>query len=908
MKSSCYLNRVIAISICIIAFASQIFATHNRAGEISYTQLSDLSIRAVVTTYTKTSSVSADRDSISIAWGDGSFSNVVRINGNGQILPNNIKKNVYIAEHSYPGRGSYLISVQDPNRVDNILNIDPPNSVNIPFYIQTSVSLLNLLFQYPNHSVQLLQEPIDFACVGKAFTHNPAAYDEDGDSLSFELGIPLMATGTIVPNYFYPNQIQAGLNNNISLDSKDGTFRWTSPQKAGEYNIVIIVHEYRKGIRISSTMRDMQIFVRNDCRDNQPPFIQTITDTCVVAGTKLEIPIFAFDPDSLNPKSKIKIEANGAAFYTDPPAQIDQHNQFQNSPIRATLSWQTTCSHVRKEYYFVVLKVTDNYLDTTGLAYLHTIRIKVVGPAPENLSSKAEQNSIRLQWQKPYDCETFDDIFRGFSVWRKEQSTILTHDTCHPGLPVNLYTQIAYLTKNVQGNQYYYIDSLVQKSKFYCYRVLGEFAKINASGYPVNFESSLHSNETCNSLAIENPVLLNVDVQRTDSLTGQVNVKWLKPDPLAFDTIRNSGPYLLTIEHKIANTNWNNIPQSIKTYTYFNTNWDTLFLHQNINTKAFQHNYRVQLLPANQSDHRSDSAQSIYLTLQPNDKSIQLNWYAKTPWTNYKFIILRLNENTQAFDSIGTTSLNTYTDNQLQNQKLYCYKIKAYGTYGILSIEQPLLNHSNEQCAVPEDKKPPCCPVLNVTGPCNQELHQETISNKLNWTNPNLSCTDHDAIGYRLYYYIDSKKVLLTEINDISTLEYEHVLSDIIPNCYGISAFDSLNNECPIIDTVCVQYCPIYKLPNTFTPNQDGSNDIFKPYPFRFVDKIEFKLINRWGKQVFETTDPKINWDGKDESGNPLPDGVYFYSCIIYYSGFQTNLKTKDQLTGFIELLRGKPN
>lgn len=215
-------------------------------------------------------------------------------------------------------------------------------------------------------------------------------------------------------------------------------------------------------------------------------------------------------------------------------------------------------------------------------------------------------------------------------MWRKEQSTILTHDTCHPGLPVNLYTQIAYLTKNVQGNQYYYIDSLVQKSKFYCYRVLGEFAKINASGYPVNFESSLHSNETCNSLAIENPVLLNVDVQRTDSLTGQVNVKWLKPDPLAFDTIRNSGPYLLTIEHKIANTNWNNIPQSIKTYTYFNTNWDTLFLHQNINTKAFQHNYRVQLLPANQSDHRSDSAQSIYLTLQPNDKSIQLNWYAKT--------------------------------------------------------------------------------------------------------------------------------------------------------------------------------------------------------------------------------------------------------------------------------------
>jgi len=902
------LNRLFTIGFMISFILNNVFATHNRAGEISYTQLSDLSIRATVTTYTKTSSVSADRDSISISWGDGNFSNVVRINGNGQILPNNIKKNIYIAEHSYPGRGSYLISVQDPNRVDNILNVDPPNSVNIPFYIQTSVSLLNLLFQYPNHSVQLLQAPIDFACVGKPFTHNPAAYDEDGDSLSFELGIPMMAAGAIVPNYFYPSQIQAGINNNISFDTRDGTFRWNSPQKAGEYNIVILVHEYRKGIRISSTMRDMQIFVRNDCLDNQAPLIQAITDTCIVAGTKLEIPIYAYDPDSLNPKSKLKIEATGAAFFTDPPAQIDQTNQFQNSPIRATLSWQTTCNQVRKEYYFVVLKVTDNYLDTTGLAYLHTIRIKVVGPAPENLNSKPETNAIRLQWQKPYPCETYDELFRGFSVWRKEQSTILFHDTCHPGLPTNLYTQIAYLSKNIQGNQYFFVDSMVQKSKFYCYRVLGEYAKINASGYPVNFESSLHSNETCNSLAIENPVLLNVDVQRTDSLIGQIMVKWLKPDPVAFDTAANPGPYFVGIEYKTNNTNWTFIPESVKSYNFFNTQWDTLFLHQNINTADFQHNYSVQLLPKNLSDHRSDSAQSIYLSLLPNDRSIQLNWSAKTPWTNYNYTIHRFNEITQVFDSIGNTSLTNYTDDNLQNGNLYCYKIRALGTYGILTIEQPLINHSNAACSIPEDRKPPCCPVLNVMGPCNEELHQETISNKLSWTNPNLSCDDRDAIGYRIYYYIDNKKVLLTEINNPNVLSYEHLLTDVIPTCYAISAYDSLNNECIVVDTICVQYCPIYKLPNTFTPNQDGNNDLFKPYPYRFVDKIEFKLINRWGNQVFKTTNPQINWDGKDESGNPLPDGVYYYSCVVYYSGLPSNLKSKDQLTGFIELLRGKTN
>ena len=85
----------------------------------------------------------------------------------------------------------------------------------------------------------------------------------------------------------------------------------------------------------------------------------------------------------------------------------------------------------------------------------------------------------------------------------------------------------------------------------------------------------------------------------------------------------------------------------------------------------------------------------------------------KTPWTNYAYTIYRLNEVTQLFDSIGYTNFTTYTDNHLQNGKLYCYKIKGYGTYGILTIEQPLINYSNSMCSIPEDKKPPCCPVLS---------------------------------------------------------------------------------------------------------------------------------------------------------------------------------------------------
>ncbi|HPN71744.1 MAG TPA: hypothetical protein PLZ32_19595, partial [Saprospiraceae bacterium] len=53
-------------------FAVPVFATHNRAGEITYEQIAANRIRMTLTTYTKTSSSAADRDSVEIVWGDGS--------------------------------------------------------------------------------------------------------------------------------------------------------------------------------------------------------------------------------------------------------------------------------------------------------------------------------------------------------------------------------------------------------------------------------------------------------------------------------------------------------------------------------------------------------------------------------------------------------------------------------------------------------------------------------------------------------------------------------------------------------------------------------------------------------------------------------------------------------------------
>ena len=151
--------------ILIIAFVfsgMEAWATHNRAGEITYVQIGELTIRAIITTYTKTSSIPADRDTLQLFWGDGTSTMVPRANGNGDPLPNDIKVNYYIAEHTYPGRASYTLSMTDPNRIGGITNVNPPNSDAVPFYLETTFTFLNTQFQGFNSSPVLLQPPLDY--------------------------------------------------------------------------------------------------------------------------------------------------------------------------------------------------------------------------------------------------------------------------------------------------------------------------------------------------------------------------------------------------------------------------------------------------------------------------------------------------------------------------------------------------------------------------------------------------------------------------------------------------------------------------------------------------------------------------------------------------------------------------
>ena len=120
------------------------------------------------------------------------------------------------------------------------------------------------------------------------------------------------------------------------------------------------------------------------------------------------------------------------------------------------------------------------------------------------------------------------------------------------------------------------------------------------------------------------------------------------------------------------------------------------------------------------------------------------------------------------------------------------------------------------------------------------------------------------------------------------------------------SGVDSNYNEGPKSAIVCIENCPYYELPNVFTPNGDDHNDVFHPFlPYKYIAKIDIKIFDSWGVEVFETTDPNIGWDGKNiQNGKMCPDGTYYYVCDVYEQTLQGTVKWKKPLSGFIHLYK----
>ncbi|MBK6628805.1 MAG: gliding motility-associated C-terminal domain-containing protein [Flavobacteriales bacterium] len=121
------------------------------------------------------------------------------------------------------------------------------------------------------------------------------------------------------------------------------------------------------------------------------------------------------------------------------------------------------------------------------------------------------------------------------------------------------------------------------------------------------------------------------------------------------------------------------------------------------------------------------------------------------------------------------------------------------------------------------------------------------------------------------------------------------------PGLYWASvegACGSVTDSVRVIISDCGPY--IY-VPNAFTPDNDGMNDVFVPSVTGHLVQVTLDIFDRWGERIITRELDDLSWDGT-VSGLPAPDGVYPW--VLRYKAMSSDGVRQERLTGHVTLLR----
>ena len=629
----------------LFCFVFSARATHQRAAEITYTWLGGNAYEFTLTCYTYTPSPAGlQRDSLLVQWGDGLEEYIPRVVL--QDLGEDYTLNVYKQIHNYSSSGSYTISMEDANRNFGVVNV--PNSVMVPMHIETEL-VINPFLGY-NNSVQLLNAPVDKGCVGKLYLHNPSAYDPDGDSLSYRLVTCKGQDGIEIAGYTLPQASQS-----FVIDSITGELRWDAPLMQGEYNVAIMVEEWRHGVRIGSVVRDMQILI-SAC-NNDLPQIQCDDQYCLVAGEQLDFVISASDPNGDN----VTLSVSGAPLeLAISPAMVNPETAFGMHPEMEFL-WNTTYAHIRNTPYQLVVHAKDD--DTpVSLTNLKTISINVMAPKVQGLTADLHGHDVTLSWAA-YPCPNAAALL----VYRKAGCDGYDPDACETGIR-NGYQLIATLN-NVSATSY--TDPNLAQGVSYEYRILAQFP---------NGALSIVSDAACVELKNDSPLMTHVSNDSIDLVSGHVIACWAKPKEIDEQYV---APFNYTLSR---------ILEGQSSIVYEGA--DTTFLDANVDlADAALLVYKVQMRDANQQMMgESATASAVMLSTTGTNDEAHLAWTEAVPWLVDSTQVFK--EVDHRFVGVATVTGFEFTDTDVESDKTYRYYVCTFGHYTLEGIMKPLVNYS----------------------------------------------------------------------------------------------------------------------------------------------------------------------------------------------------------------------
>ena len=155
----------------------------------------------------------------------------------------------------------------------------------------------------------------------------------------------------------------------------------------------------------------------------------------------------------------------------------------------------------------------------------------------------------------------------------------------------------------------------------------------------------------------------------------------------------------------------------------------------------------------------------------------------------------------------------------------------------------------------------------------------------------------YDVLGQEKYCFDYDKPILRMEGLDagnvfVQWLPFGERTEEIFPKNEGIYTLIATEGECTSsVQIELDEHCaPQIYIPNAFSPNGDGQNDVFNPVVAN-LESYSISVYDRWGLLVFNSTNPSIGWDGTGSLGNDCPIDVYVYKVTYTNLSMHGGLK-----------------
>jgi gliding motility-associated-like protein len=889
------LKRFLLCLLLLFLGVSKVDATHIVGGELTYTQVDDEEYLVRLVVYrdcgaTNTNGTPFDDfvsvgvylngnyvTQLSLPLSDAEVSLVpVTLENPCFVLPPDVcvEKAIFEGYLELPEvADSYDLVYQRCCRNPSIINLVNPDDSGATFW--TQIPGTNLTTEY-NSCPQYLNFPPVALCLGASFVFDHSALDIDGDELTYEFCTPLLGGSPEFPSPVPPdpppfNNVVWGPGYSVNypidsdpafnIDANTGLITGT-PTQTGQFVVGVCVKEYRNGVLLSNTNRDFQFNV-------------TICDPTIVASIPAQEQFcegltFEFSQES----------ENASSFYWDfgDPSTTSDTSTDPN-PV---YTYQDT------GIYTVMLVANPNWpcADTTFSEYAV---YPLISPAIFQSDFACQKNQI---WYDFNAGGSFDSDAEFAWDFGPNANVNFSDDQSPENITFNgALTYEVSLTVFDNGCEASVTELFevppqpvaeLEGQEIYCDGLTFDFENLseNATSYSWDFGVPGLSNDMS---ALTNPsytyadtgvytvtLIASSDFTCSDTVTAEYAIYWLldpyfeTPPAQCFEGNAFSFE-AMGFEESSSEFEWefgalSNMPTSVLVnpsgISFAEPGTFPIGLTISANGCVDSYNSVIEILP---------------------NPTINFNILESSGCPPLLVHVLD-----SAFAATQITYLWEFGDGGISNIPNPTHIYNVPGTYDITltmsttegCIETLQMTEFNAVTVFPEpqagfDVNPNTVNILEPEVEIT-DLSEGSISCYYTFEDGGSSSDCDFFYSFSQSGYMD---VYQTVVNEYGCLDVAHAL-------VAVEGF-------------------LFYVPNSFTPNNDGINDVFKPV-FTGISSYRIEIHDRWGEIVFTSDDPYEPWLGNVKEGEHFAaDGVYIYHIVV-----EDLLFYPREFTGHISLLR----